>query len=90
MPRQHVARVSLIAPQDRALDEELLRTITTLPTVRQTVGDLRPGARARRTVGLANSPGELILAADSRRDVGMDHRAIRAAERRGLYRGAGA
>ncbi|MWA15634.1 hypothetical protein [Streptomyces sp. BA2] len=90
LPRQHVARVSLIAPQDGALDEGLLRTITALPTVRQTVGDLRPGARVRRTVGRTDSPGELILAADSRRDVDTDHRAIRAAERRGLYRGAGA
>ncbi|MGW5867182.1 glutathione synthetase [Streptomyces sp. NPDC055239] len=84
--RPHVARVSLIAPQDGVLDQELLRTISTLPTVRQTVGDLRPGARVRRTVARSSSPGELVLAADSRADVDRDHRAVRAAERRGLYR----
>ncbi|GAA1890111.1 hypothetical protein GCM10009837_10230 [Streptomyces durmitorensis] len=89
-PRPHVARVSLIAPQDGALDEELLRTVTTLPTVRQAVGALRPGARVRRTVDRASSPGELVLAADSRKDVDRDHRAIRSAERRGLYRGTAA
>ncbi|MEU6000349.1 hypothetical protein ABZ837_21305 [Streptomyces sp. NPDC047197] len=85
LPRPHVARVSLIAPRDGALDEELLRAITTLPTVRQTVGDLRPGARVRRTVGRTSSPGELILAAGSRSEVDRDHRAIRTAERHGLY-----
>ncbi|MFC8128353.1 hypothetical protein [Streptomyces sp. NPDC057302] len=86
--RPHIARVSLIAPQDGAIDEELLRTITALPTVRQAAGDLRPGARVRRTVNRTSSPGELVLAADNRRDVDRDHRAIRSAERRGLYRGA--
>lgn len=90
LPRQHVARVSLIAPRDGTLDAKLLRTITTLPTVRHTAGDLRPGARVRRTAGRTSSPGELVLAAENRRDIDTDHRAIRVAERRGLYRAAGA
>ncbi|GAA3091061.1 hypothetical protein ACFQ0X_03855 [Streptomyces rectiviolaceus] len=88
VPRPHVARVSLIAPHDGTLDEELLRTITTLPTVRHAVGDLRPGVRVRRTADRSSSPGALVLAADSRKDVDRDHRAIRTAECRGLYRGA--
>ncbi|MGW1894170.1 hypothetical protein ACWCP6_28570 [Streptomyces sp. NPDC002004] len=86
--RPHIARVSLIAPDGGVLDERMLRTIITLPTVAAVVGDLHPGARVPRTVDSATVAGELILAASTRRAVDKDYRVIRSAERLGLYQGA--
>ncbi|WP_455361263.1 hypothetical protein [Streptomyces sp. SYSU K21746] len=85
--RVHLARVSLIAPQDGALDARLLRMLTTLPTVAQVVGPLRPSEPVRRTVDRSTSPGELVLLAPTRRALEEDYRIIRAAEALGLYQG---
>ncbi|MEU5437983.1 hypothetical protein AB0G73_32075 [Streptomyces sp. NPDC020719] len=83
--RRYVARVSLIAPHSGVVDQRLLRTVTTLPTVTGIAG--LPTARTPvvRTVDRATCPGELILAASSRQAVEEDYRAIRAIEAGGLY-----
>ncbi|WP_228982212.1 hypothetical protein [Streptomyces sp. DH12] len=83
-----VSRVSLIAPREGVLDAQLLRTVTTLPTVRHVVGSLVAGAAVRKTVDRQSSPGELVLSAVSRQAIEEDYRVIRAVERLGLYDGA--
>ncbi|MFD4412483.1 hypothetical protein [Streptomyces sp. NPDC058475] len=86
-PRSFVSKVSLIAPHDGALDEDLLRTLLTLPTVRGYVGTLISGIAVQRTVDLLTSPGRLVLAAQDPRAIDEDHHAIRALESAGLYGG---
>ncbi|MET9934799.1 MULTISPECIES: hypothetical protein [unclassified Streptomyces] len=83
-----VSRVSLIAPREGVLDTQLLRTITTLPTISRTIGLLNAGATVHKTVSRSSSPGELILSAPSRRAIETDYRVIRAVEALGLYDGA--
>ncbi|MFG2310349.1 hypothetical protein ACGFS9_17015 [Streptomyces sp. NPDC048566] len=84
-PPRLVTKVSLIAPQDGALDEALLAELLALPTVTGHVGALTPGAPITRTVDLLTSPGRLTLASDSADAINADHQAIRALEGRGLY-----
>ncbi|MET7605892.1 hypothetical protein ABZS96_25935 [Streptomyces avermitilis] len=84
-PHPFVTKVSLCAHRDGALDEELLRAVLTLPTVRGYVGTLVPGIQVRRTVDLLTSPGRLLLAADDPCAIEEDYRAIRSMEASGLY-----
>ena len=84
-PQRFVTKVSLVAPHDGRLDELLLQTLLTLPTVRGHVGSLTPGAPVVRTVDLLTSPGRLTLASDSADAITADHAAIRALEANGLY-----
>jgi biotin carboxylase len=86
-PRCTVSPISLIAPYDGVLDEGLLLTLLTLPTVRGYVGTLVPGAPVRRTVDLLTSPGRLTLAAQDPRAIDQDYATIRALEAAGLYDG---
>jgi biotin carboxylase len=86
-PRSCVSKVSLIAPHDGTLDENLLRTLLTLPTVRGYVGTLVPGIAVKRTTDLLTSPGRLTLAAQDLRAIDQDYNAIRAIEAAGLYGG---
>lgn len=86
-PRFSVSKVSLIAPHDGALDEDLLRTLLTLPTVQGYVGTLVPGIPVHRTVDLLTSPGRLTLAAENPRAIDQDYNTIRAVEAAGLYDG---
>ncbi|MFJ9379288.1 hypothetical protein [Streptomyces sp. NPDC101455] len=86
-PRCAVSKVSLIAPYDGVIDEDLLLTLLTLPTVRGYVGALVPGTAVRRTVDLLTSPGRLTLAAEDPRAIAQDYATIRALEAAGLYDG---
>ncbi|MEV8544458.1 hypothetical protein [Streptomyces sp. NPDC051572] len=86
-PRCTVSQISLIAPYDGVLDEGLLLTLLTLPTVRGYVRALVPGTPVRRTVGLLTSPGRLTLAAEDPRAIDRDYATIRALESAGLYDG---
>ncbi|MFD5079557.1 hypothetical protein [Streptomyces sp. NPDC058371] len=81
----HVSKVSLIAPHDGVLDEDLVHCLLTLPTVRGYVGALVPGMAVRRTVDLLTSPGRLVLAAEDPCAIDEDYTAIRAMEASGLY-----
>ncbi|MFI6341095.1 ATP-grasp domain-containing protein [Streptomyces sp. NPDC050535] len=83
--RSCVSKISLIAPHDGALDEDLLHTLLTLPTVRGHVGALVPGIPVRRTVDLLTSPGRLVLAARDPHALERDYAAIRDLEAAGLY-----
>lgn len=84
---QAVMRVSLAAPADGcALDADLLRTLSTLPTLAHVVRCARPGSPLRKTLNRASSPGELVLTGTARA-VEEDYRLIRSVERAGLYEG---
>jgi biotin carboxylase len=84
-PRSCVSKVSLIAPHDGTLDENLLRTVLTLPTVRGYVGTLVPGTAVKRTTDLLTSPGRLTLVAQDLRSIDQDYKVIRSIEAAGLY-----
>lgn len=86
-PRSCVAKVSLIAPHDGTLDEDLLRAVMTLPTVRGYVGTLGPGTAVKRTTDLLSSPGRLTLVAQDLRSLDQDYKTIRSIEGAGLYSG---
>jgi biotin carboxylase len=83
--RDFVTKVSLIATRDGALDEDRLRTLLALPTVRGYVGALAPGVAVSRTVDVLTSPGRVVLAADYAEDINEDYAAIRGLEASGLY-----
>lgn len=82
-----VSRVSLISPHDGILDQRLVHTLTTLPTIARVIGPLVAGTLVQRTVDRASSPGEVVLSASSRRAIEEDYRVIRALEALGLYDG---
>ncbi|MGW3154616.1 hypothetical protein [Streptomyces sp. NPDC001089] len=84
---QFVSKVTLNAPHDGAIDEDLLRVLLALPTVRGHVGKLTPGALVTRTVDLLSSPGRLVLASPNAARITADHATIRSLERSGLYAG---
>ncbi|MER5985638.1 glutathione synthetase [Streptomyces sp. NPDC001787] len=78
--RAHVTKVALLPQHDGALDSDLLRTITTLPTVAVTT-ELNAGTPVRS----GETAGWLLLVADDSRAINQDHHVIRAAENLGLY-----
>lgn len=78
--RTHVTKVALLPRHDGFLDEALLRTITTLPTVAAT-----SELTATAPVHAGRIAGWLLLVADDSRAINQDHQVIRAAENLGLY-----
>ncbi|MGW1496588.1 glutathione synthetase [Streptomyces sp. NPDC002402] len=81
--RPHVTEIALMPDRDGALDPTLLTSLTTLPTIAATT-PLIPGAR----VTSGTTAGRLLLVADDRRAINLDHQVIRAVEALGLYSGS--
>jgi len=88
-PSLPMTRVSLIAPHEGTVAPQLLRAVTSLPTVARIEGDgLYGGAPVARTVSRLTCPGTLVLTG-GRRAIEADYRAIRSLEAQGLFAGVG-
>ncbi|WP_103544511.1 glutathione synthetase [Streptomyces sp. SM1] len=78
--RAHVTKIALLPWRNGVLDQALLRTITTLPTVAATTAlTAHTPVRARQITGW------LLLVADDSRAINQDLQVIRSAETLGLY-----